>query len=199
LKPLSLQNFSISERVTLKNYFANAERVTDWEEFKRKLNELNKKPEQYKKLKFSPEMDKKMKGFLEYIKEETAKRKKTKKLIPLVPYTLFIMAVLIDEGPSKFISSMNRHFGGFLTLSLVILGASYGLYWLIPNIVLKNFKKSLLFKKWCFWSASWCLFWFLFSFIFRWFHIEDPRLYLLMFAPPIFIALGYNFYNNHIK
>lgn len=203
------------------SFYATAPRVQDWEEFKKKIVELEGKSKNGGKAQVSEDMTAYFSGFIDQIAKDNRKRKypkflkhlstvKGRLLYSFLPFALILLALFADKGTRLF-SDIQRDFGGFIAIALAwYVGALIAFtltHWTITKITKYwSIRKDL--RLWVFGSVFWIVGVFLYVLIIdpynngSWKYMDVDEyfhMFLVMLIPPLFIGAARHVYEKHIK
>lgn len=208
------------------SFYARAPRIKNWEEFKRKLTELEalstgSKPN----VKLSPEMAASFNGFIESLqqsKQNSNNDKYPKWTVHInsfskrIKYSLFaglfliIFLPLIFIGPSKLLEDIKNEFIQYVILllffSTIIFTFLTGLFLIIADY--KPWRsRSFLFRFFCFACIGWIVGVLLFVSLFDpyesgsisyMFNYHWPKILSTCIAPPAFIGMMIYIYKKYV-
>lgn len=216
-KDVSLYKAKMGEN----SFYAQAPRIQDWEEFKKKIVELERKGSGASKVTLSDDMAASFSGFVNKIEKENEKRKypyfikhlsttKGRLIYSFLPFLLLLFGSYIDNG-SRLFSQIQRDLDDFFTIAIAWYIGSFAaftfLHWVIVKVARYwGVRKDL--RLLVFGSGVWVLSVLLYVIIVdpynngSWKYMnadEYFHMFLVMLVPPIFIATAKHIYEKHIK
>lgn len=203
------------------SFYANAPRIQDWEEFKKKIIELENKTKNGGKVELSEGMAASFSGFIDHIEKENRKRKyprflkhlstiKGRLLYSFLPFILLLLALFADKGTRLF-SQIQRDLDGFVAIAIAWYVGSFIAFTLLHLAITKvskywSVRKDL--RLWVFGSGFWIIGVFLYVAIIdpynngSWKYMDDDEyfhMFLVMLIPPLFIGVAKHVYEKYIK
>jgi len=199
------------------SFYAKAPRISDWNEFKDKISEMEAVDRPDSGVEFSDEFLANVSSFMKEKIDPSKKANYPKYLrhlqtvkgrILYAPVPFLVLAVFLG-GITNFVSNIQRDFLEFIFVFLVSSIIAYCFYLLLHLAVTRiipNWHKRKDLRFWSFGSLYWAIGVFLYVALFdpyndgSWKYMDDwGHMFFTMIAPPIFIGSAIYIYQKYIK
>lgn len=128
-----------------------------------------------------------------------------------IPFLLFLMFIIVVEGPSKFKQIIIRDLDDLIVIGAISSVVTYFVYtslYIIFSKIVRNWKSRKDIRLWCFCSLLWIVGFMAFAALFDpfdyggWSYMRDEEILhivMVMFVPPTFFSSAYYFYGKYVK
>jgi hypothetical protein len=202
------------------SFYAKAQRISNWQEFKEKIFELEGFDKNDSSLKLSNDLKKSFDMYLGDIKEKNKESKypkyirhlrtvKGRLLYSPLPFLLLLLFIFIDKGYSGLLRDIEHSY--FVSAVIIFCFSTFVGLSLLNMMVIKiipNWKARKDIRLWCFCSFFWIAGVFLFVAVLdpynngSWSSMRNDEwmhMYLIMLVPPAFAGSAKYVYEKFIK
>lgn len=205
------------------SFYAQAPRIRSWEDFKKKVEELEGTPASREpSMDRSSQMHAGLRGFIDRIAKDSSPssypqwlghlRSPTSRIwYALLPFACLLLFLIVAEGASNALADMSRHIGEVLGVGLLITSISYAVLSVV-HLALLHAKpweqRGMPFRLWIFGSGCWVVGAFLIILLFDPYNIgswsymsadEWVHMFMVLLAPPAFLGSATYIYLNFVS